>query len=267
MSSARLPNYVARLLRGEPRELIALVAGRDASVLTSGAVIVIGCAVYGLGLGLWRAPEMALYVAIKLPLLVLATLFANALLNGLVATLLGTGLTLRSSLHSQMVAFSLAALILGSLAPVTIALALEAPSPDSDAAVTAHSVYLLTHTFLIGFAGVISQLHLWRLLRQICPTRSKARLTLGFWLSGNALFGTQLSWIMRPFFGSPNIEVQFLRDDPFRGTFIEAVSHATDRLIGMSLLEVLFITAAFSAIATVLYRQSFPQKNRTAPTP
>lgn len=193
-------------------------------------LITTGCVAYGASLGLWRDPVMAVYVAVKLPFLLLATLGANAVVNGLIATLLGTGLDLRSSLRAQMMCFALASLVLGSLAPVTVGMALQAPSPDSDSAKTSHSIYLLSHTFLIGLAGVISQLRLWRVLRHVCPTVGKARLTLAFWLAGNALFGMQLSWVLRPFFGTPTLPVAFLRERPFDGTFIEAIGVAVRNL-------------------------------------
>ena len=69
------------------------------------------------------------YVAVKLPLLVALTLGCNGLLNGLLGLLLGTGLGFRQSLLALLSSFALAALILGSLAPVTFFLAWNAPSP------------------------------------------------------------------------------------------------------------------------------------------
>ena len=48
-------------------------------------------------------------------------------------------------------------------------------------------------------------------------------MTLLSWLGGNLLLGSQISWILRPFIGSPGLPVQFLRADPLRGNFFEAV--------------------------------------------
>lgn len=87
----------------------------------------LGMAAYGASVGLWRDPLMAGYVAIKFPLLIALTLLCNGLLNGLLGTLLGGGFTFRESLMALLGSSALAAVILGSLAPVTILMALNAP--------------------------------------------------------------------------------------------------------------------------------------------
>ena len=38
-----------------------------------------------------------------------------------------------------------------------------------------------------------------------------------------SFLGCQLSWILRPFFGNPNIEVTFLREDALGRSFYEDV--------------------------------------------
>lgn len=40
----------------------------------------------------------------------------------------------------------------------------------------------------------------------------------------------QLAWTLRPFIGSPRLAVQFLRADPLRGNFYEAVLRAIEHL-------------------------------------
>jgi hypothetical protein len=201
------------------------------STKRAGAVAVIavaGLMVYGFSIGYWRSPLMGVYVAIKLPLLIIFTLAGNGLLNGLLGLLLGTGLGFRQSLFALLSSFALAALILGSLAPVTWLLAVNAPAPDSPGAVMAHSAYLLTHTLLIAFAGITANLHLHAMLGNKAPTKAAATITLLAWLGGNAFLGAQFSWILRPFFGSPSLPVAFLREDPMRGNFYESVWRSLD---------------------------------------
>lgn len=187
--------------------------------LTAGA----GLAAYGFTVGFWRDPVMGFYVAVKLPLLIALTLGCNGLLNGLLGLLLGTGLGFRQSLLALLSSFALAVLILGSLAPVTFFLALNAPPPSAANAASAHAAYLVTHTVLIGFAGITANLHLHRLLAAKAPTATTATTTLLAWLGGNAFLGAQFSWILRPFFGSPGLKVEFLRADPMTGNFYQAV--------------------------------------------
>lgn len=201
----------------------------------------VGMGLYGFSIGYWRDPVMGLYVAVKLPLLIAMTLACNGLLNGLLGILLGTGLGFRQSLLALLTSFAVAALILCSLAPVTLFLAWNAPSSDSPGAEMAHSAYLVTHTVLIGFAGIIANLHLHRLLAHRAPTTQAATATLLAWLGGNAFLGAQFSWILRPFFGSPNLKVEFLRPKPFDGTFYEAIWQAINMISGGYGLHVLFV--------------------------
>src|SRR6478735_5801473 len=202
-----------QLIQPEPDWLDAPTPRRVAWVAGTACA---GLAVYGFTVGYWRAPQMGFFVAVKLPLLIALTLGCNGLLNGLLGLLLGSGLGFRQSLLALLSSFALAALILGSLAPVTLLLAWNIPPPGAANAATAHSAYLITHTFLIGFAGITANLHLHRILAVKAPTPAAATVTLLAWLGGNGFLGAQFSWILRPFFGTPSQEVQFLRDHPMQ---------------------------------------------------
>jgi len=226
---------------------------------------VLGLAAYGFTVGWWRSPMMGAYVAVKMPLLVACTLGCNGLLNGLLGLLLGTGLGFRQSLLALLMSFAVAALILGSLAPVTFFLAWNAPAPDSVNAGMAHSAYLVTHTFLIGFAGIAANVHLHKLLAARAPNRTSATLTLLAWLGGNGFLGAQFSWVLRPFFGSPNLEVAFLRPDPMKGNFYESVWFSIDHLSGghaitaiLSLLILLSVLAIPVIVAIKSYKKPTP---------
>jgi hypothetical protein len=231
------------------------------SVKRTGAVALVagaGLMVYGFSIGFWRSPLMGVYVGIKFPLLIALTLAGNGLLNGLLGLLLGTGLGFRQSLFALLSSFALAALILGSLAPVTWWLALNAPAPNSPGAATAHAAYLMTHTVLIAFAGITANLHLHALLGRKAPTRAAATVTLLAWLGGNAFLGAQFSWILRPFFGSPSLEVAFLRPDPMRGNFYEAVWHSLDHATsgnGAALLSVLVLAISVPVLLAIRSNQ------------
>ena len=223
-------------------------------------VACLGLMLYGFSIGFWRSPLMAVYVAVKFPLLIALTLLCNGLLNGLLGMLLGTGLGFRQSLFALLSSFAVVALILGSLAPVTFALAWNAPRPDAPGAVTAHAAYLLTHTFLIGFAGTLANLRLHGVLRGKAPSRTAATVTLFAWLGGNAFLGAQFSWILRPFFGSPSLKVQFLRPDAMQGTFYEAVWSRFDSLTGDGPFAAALIAIPLSLIAIHLLHQKYKRK-------
>lgn len=186
---------------------------------------------------------MGVFVAIKMPALIFLTLLCNGMLNGMLGILLGSGLGFRQSLAAQLLSFSIAALVLGSLAPVTFFMALNAPAADAPNAATAHTNFLVAHTSLIAFAGVVANLHLAKVLIATIPDRRIAATTLAAWLLGNAFVGAQLSWILRPFFGTPSIEIAFLRDHPFDGTFYEVVWRALNEIFHGSGISALTIAA------------------------
>src|SRR4051812_42361123 len=103
------------LLRGEAAPIAAWTEQWNARRLASClAVIVIGAGLYGAAMGYWRAPQQALYVAIKFPLIIFLTTFGNALLNAMLAPLLGLNITLRQSFLAVLFSFTIASAILGS---------------------------------------------------------------------------------------------------------------------------------------------------------
>lgn len=185
--------------------------------------VVLGVGIYGATIGLWHGPLMALYVGIKLPLVILATLALNALINGMMAQLLGSGLSLRQATQALLMSFTVFALIVGSLSPITVFLVWNAPPSDSPEAASVHRQLLVTHTFLIAFAGIVSVVKLHGIVEQFSGSRQAARRTLLVWLAGNLFAGAQVGFLFRPIFGTPHLEVVFLRPDPFEGNFYESL--------------------------------------------
>lgn len=192
--------------------------------------ILIGCGAYGFTMGLWQGWEMASYVGIKLPLVIFATLLINGVINGMLAMVLGSGIGFRQSLQFLLAGFALMSIILASLSPITFFMALHAPGPNDEGAAQWHSVTLLTHTFLVAYAGIISHRSLLGHVRRFATTPAHGTRTFFVWLVGNLFVGAQISWIMRPFFGSPGLDVQFLRDHPMAGNFYETVWFAINTL-------------------------------------
>lgn len=230
-------------------------------------ILVLGTGLYGASVGWWRSPRMACYVALKMPLLVAATLVFNALLNGLLGMLLGGGLGFRQSWLALLSASAVAALLLGALSPVTLLLAWNAPSADAAGARDAHAAYLLCHTAIIAYAGLVANVHLFRLIERHANGRSAAVATLLAWLCGNAFLGAQFSWILRPFFGSPGLEEAFLREDPLSGNFYETVWRALDRLAGGLALPALILLLLPLAIPLWRVLRPVSQTNRNPHEP
>src|SRR5678816_4372430 len=181
------PNF-ACLVRAEPL-LLRGWTERSSGWLVSLCVgtIVAGAGLYGAAMGWWRDPLQAGYVAVKFPLIVLLTAAGNALLNAMLAPLLGLNISLRQSFLAILVSFAIAAAILGSFSPLIAFLIWNAP-PISEAVrshSSAHSLILLSNVIAIAFAGVTANLRLEGLLRELSGNKSVARRVLLAWLAVN----------------------------------------------------------------------------------
>lgn len=219
------PTPFTALLRGEVLSLRQWTADwRTPNLLRDVAFIILGAGSFGAAVGIWRAPEQALFAAMKLPLILLLTAAGNGLLNAMLAPLLGLPIAFRQSFLAILTSFALAAAILGAMSPIAAFVIWNAPplTPGANNSVT-HAGVLLLLVATIAFAGIAANLRLLQLLRHLAGQRAAAGRVLLAWLAGNLFLGSQLSWIMRPFIGSPGLPVQFLREDALHGNFFETV--------------------------------------------
>jgi len=187
--------------------------------------IVFACAVYGAVLAGWRSPRLAAYVAIKLPMLFLATTALVSLFNWMLALLLGAGLRFRQTLAGVLGSMTVAAWILLSLTPVSLFF-LQSGVPYSgnhDEVRYAHNSILVTHILAIACAGVAGNVVLFKGLRQVVSPRCSTFALFVTWVGMYAFVGCQMSWILRPFVGSPFYPVAFMRPDCLQRNFYEFV--------------------------------------------
>ncbi len=225
--------HVGVLLRGETQFLRAWsdTWSRDRLALSS-VVIVIGAGLYGAAMGCWRAPLAAWFVAIKLPLIILLTAVGNALLNAMLAPLLGLNLRFRQSFLAILTSFTILSAILGAFSPLLFFVVWNSPPMTGNSAQWGwiYSFNQVIHVIVISFAGIVANLRLVQLLRELSGNPAIARRVLIAWLAGNLFLGSQLSWILRPFIGSPDLPVEFVRPTAFQGNFYETVFHSLARL-------------------------------------
>jgi hypothetical protein len=191
--------------------------------LTHVAIIISGAGFYGAAMGWWRAPEQALFVGIKFPLIILMTTFGNALINGMLAPLLGLNIPFRQSFSAVVMSFAVTSAILGAFAPLTAFMVWCAPPMSAQVGNFNYAGIKLVHVAVIIFAGVTGNTRLLQLLVRLANDRAAATRVLVAWLFGNLFLGSQLSWILRPFIGSPQLPVEFLRENALHGNFYENV--------------------------------------------
>ncbi len=189
------------------------------------AFIVMACAVYGAVLAGWRSPQLSLYVAIKLPVLFLGTTTLVAGFNWMTASMLGSGLSFRSTVFAVFAAMTISGWILLSLAPVALFFLMSGvPVMGShDELRTAHNSILVTHIIILSLAGFGGNVALLKGLRQVVTPRCPAGVLFALWVMAFAFVGCQLSWILRPFVGSPFFPVAWLRPDCLDRNFYEFV--------------------------------------------
>jgi hypothetical protein len=223
------PRRFRALLRGEPQTVVDWIDDRGArGLLSCIGVIVVGCGLYGATVGLWRSPLQAVYVAVKMPLVILLTAAGNAALNGMLAQLLGTGLSFRQTSLAIVMSFAVAAVILASLSPLVLFLLVNTQPFSSGG--RGGDVMLVSLVAAIAFAGVAANVRLLGLIEHASRSRTVALQTLFAWLAGNLLLGSQIAWVLRPYIGPADSSVEFLRSEPWRGNFFEAFASAVLRL-------------------------------------
>ncbi|MDB6123694.1 MAG: hypothetical protein JWQ71_2687 [Pedosphaera sp.] len=222
------------LLRGEPGLISSWVRGWTMNrVLLYIAVIFVGAGCYGAAMGYWRDPLQAFYTGLKFPLVILLTTLGNGLLNGMLAPLLGLNIGFRQSLLVIFMSFTIAAAILGSFSPLMLFLVWNTPpvSALSGTVSVAYSFMQLATVVMIAFAGVMANVRLVPVLRELSGSSAVAHKVLFAWLAVNLLLGSQIIWILRPFIGNPAIPVEFLSVHAFEGNFFEAVFQAAQHLL------------------------------------
>jgi len=226
------PREISALLRGEPKFITAWTEHWNARRFwLHVGVIILGAGLYGAAMGWWRDPQQALYVAIKFPLIILFTVIGNALLNAMLAPLLGLNIPFRQSFSAILMSFTIASAILGAFSPIIAFAVWNAPGLTSKAvSALTYNFILLAHVAAIALAGVTGNLRLFQLLARLGRSRGVAFRVMLAWLAGNLFLGSQLSWILRPFIGSPGLPVEFFRAGAIHGNFYEAVFHSFSQI-------------------------------------
>jgi len=229
-SICRLDDDVLRAVQGR---------GGQRRVLAAAFLsILLGSACYGFAFGLWRSPIQGLYSAAKMPVLLLATVGASAIINTMFAQVIGSGLSLRQVCAIMLLAMAVTSLILGSIAPPVVFLLLHVASPGTvceglpESApgafpfMMAYRMLLLVHVAVIGAAGVAGALRLYRLLRRLTRTRRIAVWLQVLWIAVCGFVGCELAWLLSPFLCKPTHAPHVIAREYWQQNFYERVWQA-----------------------------------------
>ena len=137
----------------------------------------------------------------------------------------GSGLRYREVLGLVFAAMTSASRLFLALVPVVLFF-ISSAAPTSgtrEELRLAHAALLATHIVVFAAAGVLGNLTLVRELRERVPPKCRVSVLVALWLGVFALVGCQVGWMMRPLVGSPNITVEFLREDALESNFLESV--------------------------------------------
>jgi len=181
-----------------------------------------GAAIYGAVLGGWQGRILILYVALKLPLVLLLTSAFTLLLSFVGARVFDLRLGLLEVAVLTFTGLAVASLLLAALAPVAAFFEWACPRP-SPAARLAHNLLYLLHTGFVGGAGLAGSIALWRGLKRAVGAARSVRRVFALWILAYALVGGEVAWALRPFVGSVFEPVAFLRADALRGNVYEFV--------------------------------------------
>lgn len=189
------------------------------------AFVVFATALYGAVLAGWRSPRLSLYVALKLPILFLGSTALVAMFNWMAASALGSGLSFRSTVMIVFAAMTIGCWILLCLVPVAMFFLGTAISYSGtqEELRYAHNSLLVTHIMILAIAGIAGNIALLSGLRRIVRRQCPATGLFLLWLCAFAFIGCQMSWILRPFVGSPFYPVAFMRPDCLERNFYEFV--------------------------------------------
>ena len=188
-------------------------------------IVVLSTAAYGAVLAAWRSPLMAAYVAVKLPVVFVATTLVVSAFCWAAGLLCRAGLRYREVLGAVFSAMAVAGSILLALSPVVLYFVFSG-APDAGTREEmrfAHATMMMVHILVLACAGATGNLVLCRALRRRVPPACRLAPMVALWIASFAVVGCQLGRIRRPLVGSAHIAVEFLRSYALDSNFLESL--------------------------------------------
>lgn len=181
-----------------------------------GFVIVFG-AFYGMimatytGLAPGRFHQL-LYIAVKVPMLLLVSFFLCLPSFFVMNTILGLREDFRQALSAVIATQSCLAIVLACLAPVTVLFYLST---------TNYPAALNFNGAVFAVASLTAQVVTRRYYSPLIRKSGRHRLMMYLWFVIYIFVAMQMAWCLRPFLCSPNMPVTFFRDEKWGNAYVE----------------------------------------------
>ncbi len=162
-----------------------------------------------------------LYSACKVPTLVIMTCAITLPSFFIINTLLGMRddfhLAVRAIITTQVAL----AIILCSLAPLTLFFYVSGDQYDSA---------VMFNAAMFGVASIAAQVFLRRHYRELIQHNARHAYMIWMWIVLYAFVGIQMGWVLRPFIGYPGAPIQFFRDEVWDNAYVVVLSTLWDIL-------------------------------------
>jgi hypothetical protein len=207
---------------------VVLWLGVYMSVSSAGYGLVMGSYASVVGDRPWQEQAwQALYSASKVPLLLVATFAISLPSYSVLSTLFGLRDDLADVIRALIATQAALAIILISLVPFTCLCyaSLGGAANDYTVAVTFNGVMFAT-------ASLSAQVLLRRHFRPLIARNRRHRWMFWIWILIYAFVGIQMAWVLRPFIGSPEARVAFLREDAWSNAYLAVLRIVWSALSG-----------------------------------
>ena len=192
------------------------------AIVATASTLVFG-ALYGAVMGVYAGGIQILYDAIKIPMLLLIALYVSLptyyVLNGI----LGGELSLRQMAVLFMVSVTVMAIMMIAFLPVTLFFTLTTP----ERTFATYAFTVLLNVLFFALAGLTAVSYLLNGFSRIHGENKKWVPAMMIGSLVLAFVGTQLAWVLRPYF---HVSLEFLR--PPSGNFYIALFELIARLLG-----------------------------------
>ncbi len=155
-----------------------------------------------------------IYSGVKLPLLIVLTVIVSLPSFFVLNSLFGLRDDFAQALRAVVSAQAGLVVILAAFAPLIsffyVSNATEKSYPHA----------ILVNAFIFGTASVTAQRLLAKWYAPLIKKNVRHKRMMLIWIFIYAFVGTQMGYVLRPFIGSPEVAISFLRENPFENAYV-----------------------------------------------